>query len=110
MRVARCLLWLALSIACAQAAPAPSPKPAKQPPLTTERLQVLLGELPGEEKFWDIESMEQRGPATWEVVGRRGTPWDEPSWIFRTFLVSEDGGGERPHLRIVEVAIHDPRR
>jgi hypothetical protein len=110
MRAARCLLWLALSIACVQAAPAPPPKPAKQPPLTAERLRALLGELPGEEKFWDIESTEQRGPATWEVVGRRGTPWCDQAWVTRTFLVSGEMDGAKWHLKAAEVAARNPDR
>jgi hypothetical protein len=107
MRPALYLLCLTLSLACAWAAPAPLPKPnAKQSPLTAERVRVLLAE----EQFWDIESIKQRGQATWEVVGRRGIPWCEPAWTWRTFLVSEDGGREGRHLRIVEVAANDVHR
>jgi hypothetical protein len=105
MRVALCLLWLALSLACAQAAPAPFKKPnAKQPPLTTERLRTLLAE----KRFFDIKSIEQRGQRTWEVVGRRGIPWSEPAWTLRTFVVSEEIGGQGRHLKVAEVAVHGP--
>jgi hypothetical protein len=103
MRRALCLLWLLLSLACALAAPVPLPKPNAKRPLTTESLQVLLEE----ERFFHIKSIERRGRATWKVVGMRGIPWAEPSWTLRTFFVSEDGGGEGRHLRIVEVAVHD---
>jgi hypothetical protein len=105
MRLALCLLWLLLSLACSLAAPAPLPKPDAKRPLTTERLQVLLEE----EGFFNIKSIERRG-ATWEVVAMRGIPWAEPSWTLRTFFVSEDGGREGLHSRIVEVAVHDVLR
>jgi hypothetical protein len=104
MRPPLCLLCLALSLACAQAAPAPLPKPdVKQPTLTAERL------LQAEEQFFHVESIKQRGQATWEVVGMRGIPWADPSWKLRTFVVSEEIGGQG-RLKIVEVAAHDPLR
>ena len=107
MRLALCLLCLSLSLACAWAAPAPLPKPnAKQPSLTEERVRVLLAK----EKFWDIESIKQRGQTTWEVVGRRGTPWCDEAWKWRTFLVSEEIGGQGRHLRIVNVSAPDALR
>lgn len=107
MRLALCLLSLVLSLACALAAPVPVPRPnAKQPPpLTTERLRLLLAD----EQFWDIERIEPRGRATWEVVSRRGIPWCEPAWTLRTFLVSEEIGGQG-RLKVVEVAVHDHLR
>ena len=103
MRPSICVLWLVFSLASAQAAPTPFHKPnATQPPLTTERLRTLLAE----KRFFDINSIEQRGQRTWEVVGRRGIPWSDPAWKLRTFVVSEEMDGEGRHLKIEEVAVH----
>ncbi len=105
MRPAVCCLCLALSLAShGLAAPAPFAKPnPKQPPLTAERVRVLLQE---KERFFHVKSIERRGRATWEVVGMTGIPWTDPAWTLRTFLVSEESGGEGQKLKVVEVAAH----